>query len=199
MHESSKTALVVVDMQNAFCDKRGSYALRGNKILNLSAVIRNIKGLIAYARKMEWPIIFTRLAFNSSYTDAGLLIDKNPQIRELHAYEEGTWDSEIIPELSIQEDDIILTKKHYDAFLGTDLEETLTEMEIRCLVVGGVLTNVCVESLVRSAFDRGFETIVIEDMVSSYSLNAHQSALRTMKRHFARITSTRNILQSGKS
>jgi len=196
MGVDKKTALVIIDMQNAFCAKRGSSARRGMKALNINAVISNIKKVISVARSKGWPVIFTRLAFNSDYSDAGLLIKRSPQIRELHAYEENSWDSQIIRELSLKKDDIILTKKRYDGFMGTGLEKILKRNKVNRLIVGGILTNVCVESMVRSAFDRGFETTVISDMVSSYSKNAHQNALRTMKRHFSQVTSTKLFLET---
>ena len=90
-----RTALILVDAQNAFCAKKGSFWKRGLSILNLNNTLRTMKSLLSFARKRKWLVIFTKLAYKQDYSDAGLLLKRNPKIAELGGYIENSWDSEI--------------------------------------------------------------------------------------------------------
>ena len=175
-------------MQNAFCSKNGSFQKRGYSITNLNKVIKTIKLLLNFARKKKWLVIFTKLAYKKDYSDAGLLIKRNPKVRQLGGYIENTQDSEIIDTIKPQEHEIVIIKKRYDPFYNTNLERILKKNKIEKLIVAGLLTNVCVESFVRSAFDRDFEVIVIKDGTSTYSRKIRDNSLQTLETHFAKIT-----------
>lgn len=181
------SALVLVDMQNAFCSKDGSFWKRGNSILNLDGVLKTTRLLLNFARKEKWLIIFTRLAYKPDYSDAGLLVKRNPEIKKIGGYIENTWDSEIIDALKPQKHEIVITKKRYDPFYNTNFEEILKKKKIKKLIVVGLLTNVCVESLVRSVFDRDLEVIVVKDGTSTYSKELYSNSLETIEKHFAKI------------
>lgn len=188
-----KTALILVDMQNAFCSRDGSFLKRGNSILNLNNVLKTTKLLLDFARKKKWLIIFTKLAYKSDYSDAGLLLKRNPLIRKVRSYIENTEDSEIIDFLKPQNYEVIITKKRYDPFYNTNLGKILEKNKIKKLIVTGLLTNVCVESLVRSAFDRDFEVIVVKDGTSTYSKEIYDNSLKTIKKHFAKIMNFKKL------
>lgn len=182
-----KTVLILVDMQNAFCSKNGSFWKRGNSILNLNNMLEITKLLLNFARKKKWLIIFTRLAYESGYSDAGLLLKRNPKIKKLGGYIENTWDSKIIDALTPKKHEIVITKKRYDPFYNTNLEEILKKNKIKRAVVAGLLTNVCVESCVRSLFDRDFEVITIQDGTSTSSKALYKASLETMEKHLAKV------------
>jgi nicotinamidase-related amidase len=82
--------------------------------------------------------------------------------------------SEIVPEAGRQPDDLLITKRHWDAFGGTELERVLRERGIRTIVLCGVATHIGVESTARSAASRGFEVVLVEDATTSISADAHQ-------------------------
>ncbi len=124
------TALILVDMQNAFCSKRGSYWKRGGRISNLNRVLKIAKFLLNLARKNKWLVIFIRMAFKSDYSDAGLLVKKHPAIAKFRSYIEGTWDSEIIRMLKPRRRELIITKKKYDSFCNTNLANILRKIEL---------------------------------------------------------------------
>src|SRR3989344_4461373 len=183
----TNTALILVDMQNAFCSKQGSFRKRGNSIINLNNAIKTTKLLLDFARKKKWLIIFTKLAYKLDYSDAGLLIKRNPKIRKFRGYIENTWDSQIVDVLKPHENEIIIVKKRYDSFYDTNLEEILKKNNIKKLIVAGLLTNICVESLVRSAFDRDFKVILVKDGTSTFSKEIYSDSLKTIQKHFAKI------------
>lgn len=193
--DKNTTALVIVDMQNAFCSKKGSFHKRGRAILGLEDVIKNVKKLLGFARKQKLTVIFTRLVFQKDYCDTGLLGQKNPFIKKLNAYQEESWDSRIARVLTPQASEIIINKKCYDPFHQTDLKNILQKNKIEKIIIAGVLTNVCVESTVRSAFEWGFESIVVKEATSTYSQRLHNGSLTTMRRHFAQVGNFKQLIK----
>ncbi len=185
-----KTALVIVDMQNAFCSRTGSFSKRGFRLIGISKVIKNIQKLIHAAEKNKWLIVFTKLTLKKDYSDAGLLVKCSPEIIKLKAYREKTPDSEIISDLKPKKTDIIVSKKRYDPFVGTNLGKVLKKRKIKRLIVAGVTTNVCVESTIRSAFDRDFEVILVKDATTTYSKTLQKASVTTLTKHFALVTTT---------
>ena len=185
-------------MQNAFCSKEGSFWKRGYSILNIDSVLKVVQSLLSFAHKRGMLVIFTKLEYKPDYSDSGLLVKQlSPEIIKLGAYLENSWDSTIFNFQELKEHDIIIVKKRYDPFFNTELEDILKTHQITRLIVAGVLTNVCVESCVRSAFDRDFEVIVIRDATSTYSEELYVASMTTMEKHFAKVISFEE-LQKGR-
>jgi ureidoacrylate peracid hydrolase len=181
------TAVLLVDLQNAFCTPGGSYARRGQRVRGVRRLLANCLALTRLARTKGWPVIYTRLAFAADYHDAGLLALDRPAIRELGAYAEGTVDSAIVTALTPQPGDLVVTKTRYDPFVGTDLEGELRRRGIDRLAVAGLLTNVCVESTVRSAYDRGVRVFVVREATAAVSDRLQRASLDTLAAHFAEV------------
>jgi len=191
--ETKNTALILVDVQNAFCSADGSYIKRGNRILNKGQALKNIKTLLSLARKNNWLVIFTKLEFKPDYSDANLLVKRNPEIIKLKGYIKNTWDSKIIDDLKPKNNGIVIAKNRYDPFLNPNLIKALIKNNIRKIIIAGFLTNVCVESTARSAFDRDFEVFVVKDATSSYSKDLKDSSLATIGKHFGSVASVKNL------
>ncbi|MFK7896042.1 MAG: cysteine hydrolase family protein [Myxococcota bacterium] len=180
------TALVVVDLQNAFCMPWGSFAQRGGKVENLAEVMSGCRRLVEHADEVGWEIVFTAMTFSPDYHEAGLLVQDRPVIRAESAYQEGSPDAEIVEALQpVPAQAWVQRKTRYDPFAGTDFETRLRERDVSNLVVCGVLTNVCVESTVRRAYDLDFPVQVVTDATSSTDSDLHQASLETLSRHFA--------------
>lgn len=186
-------ALILVDVQNAFCFANGSYVKRGNHILNLNPTLVKIKQLLSFARKNKWLVIFTKLEYKLNYSDAGLLVKRNPEIIKLKGYIKNTWDSEIISDLKPKNNEVIITKNRYDPFSNKNLVKVLVRKKIKKIIIAGFLTNVCVESTARSAFDRDFEVFVVKDATSSYSKDSKDFSLATIGKHFGSVASVKNL------
>jgi ureidoacrylate peracid hydrolase len=188
------TALIVVDMQNAFCSRNGSYWKRGRRIINLEKVLEVNKKLLVLAREKKWTVIFTRLVFNEDYSDGGLLLRRNPLISKLGAYRENTRDSEICEHLKPLKNEVVIIKKRYDPYINTHLEQMLRSRKIKRVIISGVVTDICIESTARSSFDRDFETIIVNDAVTSTSKKLHNASLEILNRSFGTVVSLNELL-----
>lgn len=181
-----RTALLVVDLQNAFCSPEGTFVQRGLTIDSIGRIVERCRRLVEYGRRSDWLVVLTRLVYAADYQDAGLLVARNPGIRALGAYREGSFDAELVSELlPVADDALVVRKARYDPFCGTRLEAELRARDVGDVVVCGVTTNVCVESTVRSAHDLDFPVRIVEDAMASYDPSLHRASIDTMGRHFA--------------
>lgn len=190
-----RTALLVVDLQNAFCKPDGSFARRGLAIASIDRVVDRSRRLVEHAGQAGWLVVATRLVYAADYHDGGLLVARDPAIRALGAYRDESFDAALVADLGpLPGDALVVRKTRYDPFCGTTLEAELRARGVGDVVVCGVTTNVCVESTVRSAHDRDFPVRLVEDAVSSYDASLHRASIETMARHFATRTTLAELL-----
>lgn len=170
------TALVVIDMQRDFIEPGGFGDTLGNDVSRLKAIVPTVAELIALFRRQGLPIIHTREAHRPDLSDCppakrlrgapGLRIgDVGAMGRILIAGEAG---NAILPELAPLSDEITLDKPGKGMFWATGLHERLQRMGITQLVFAGVTTEVCVQTSMREANDRGYDCLLIEDATESY-------------------------------
>ncbi len=165
--ESSRTALIVVDMQNDFVHPKGRLF-----VPKARDTIPAIASLISRARKKKIPIIYTQ---DWHYTG-----DPEEKVWGAHAIA-GTWGSEIIEELRPLEGDIIVRKPSYDAFYSTPLDHILRNTLKRdTLVVVGTVANICVLHTVAGAAMRWYRTVVPLDGISALNDYDFKLSLRQM-------------------
>lgn len=170
------TALVVIDMQRDFVEPGGFGEALGNDVSRLLAIVPTVARLIALFRAKGWPIVHTREAHLPDLSDcppakrargnAPLRIgDAGPMGRLLVRGEPG---NQILPDLAPHDGEIVTDKPGKGMFWATGLHETLQARGITHLVFAGVTTEVCVQTSMREANDRGYECLVIEDATESY-------------------------------
>jgi nicotinamidase-related amidase len=164
------TAAVVVDMQNGFCHPDGSLYAPGSE-----EAIEPVRTVIETVRENGAHVIFTR--------------DVHPpeQFENNHSYDEferwgehvveGTWETEIVDELPVRDEDYVVTKHTYDAFYQTGLEGHLATHAINDLLICGTLANVCVLHTAGSAGLRDFRPVIIEDSVGFIEEHHREYAL----------------------
>lgn len=192
-HEA--TALVVVDMQNGFCHADGSVDRIGLPAAALEPAIAPCTRLVAAARAAGVPIIYTRYVYRPDYTDGGVMVHELiPDLKKGECLRSGTWDGDVIDELSPQDADYVIDKNRPSAFYATGLEPILTSLGIQDLVVCGVTTNCCVETTVRDASQRDYHTFVVGDAVAEYEQDRHEAALKSMGMLFARVVQVEDVL-----
>jgi ureidoacrylate peracid hydrolase len=177
----TKPALIVIDMQNAFCREDGSMNKVGLGYENAAAVVEPVVRLLDAARAAGLPIFHTRYSLNADYSDAGLLNERYPGMRDTGAMVRGTWDNAIVEELEPFESEHVIDKTRYSAFIGTDFEERLRSLGIDTLIVCGVTTEVCVESTARDAYQRDIRVVVPRDATAAIDSQRHEDALRAME------------------
>jgi biuret amidohydrolase len=173
---ASKTALVVIDMQRDFIEPGGFGASLGNDVSRLAPAIAPIATLLAAWRARVWPIVHTRECHKADLSDCppakrlrgtpSLRIgDAGPMGRVLIAGEPG---ADIIPALAPAEREIVIDKPGKGMFWATGLHETLQARAVTHLLFTGVTTEVCVQTSMREANDRGYSCLLVEDGTESY-------------------------------
>ena len=171
-----RTALVVIDMQRDFIEPGGFGAALGNDVGRLAAIIPAVAGLLAAFRDRGWPVVHTREAHRPDLSDcppskiarggAALKIGEVGAMgRLLVAGEPG---NQIVDTLAPVAGEIVIDKPGKGMFWATGIHETLQGLGITHLVFAGVTTEVCVQSSMREANDRGYECLLIEDATESY-------------------------------
>jgi ureidoacrylate peracid hydrolase len=193
---TASTALIVIDMQNGFCDPRGSVAQIGLDISMCEAAISPCERLVIAARSANVQIFFTRFIYRADYADGGVVVQHLiPALAEVNSLAEGSWDADIIPTLTPEPEDIIVDKNRYSAFYGTRLETYLTSIGVRQLVLCGVTTNMCVETTARDASARDYHTFVVGDACGELEQTRHDVALQTLGFGFGAVTTTDHIVE----
>ncbi|MBO6756108.1 MAG: cysteine hydrolase [Roseibium sp.] len=170
------TALIVIDMQRDFIEPGGFGAALGNDVAPLARIVPTVARLIAAGRAAHIPVIHTRECHKPDLSDCppakrgrgapSLRIgDEGPMGRILIAGEPG---ADIVPELSPLPGERVIDKPGKGAFCQTELGAYLQELGIRSLIFAGVTTEVCVQTTMREANDRGFECLLATDATESY-------------------------------
>jgi nicotinamidase-related amidase len=177
-------ALLVIDMQNAFCDPAGSMVRLGRSLEGLDEAIRQTAAAIQLARFQQVPVIYTRQAFSPGYRDAGVNLRRlSAGLNEMGGLLRGSWDVEVIPALQPQADDLVIDKTRFDAFLDTPLLGILRDLGVGDVVVTGILTNICVESTVRGAVMRDFHATILADCCAGLTQHLHDISLEALATH----------------
>ena len=172
----STTALIVIDMQRDFIEPGGFGAALGNDVGPLQAIVPTVRRLIDGFRGRRLPVIHTRECHAPDLSDcpaskrergspALRIGDRGPMGRILIAGEPG---AEIVPELAPLPGEMVIDKPGKGAFYATGLAEVLGCLGTRSLVFAGVTTEVCVQTTMREANDRGFDCLLAEDATESY-------------------------------
>jgi nicotinamidase-related amidase len=170
------TALVVIDMQRDFIEKGGFGDSLGNDVARLEAIIPATARLIALFRRHRLPIIHTREAHKPDLSDCppSKIQRGNPS---LHIGDVGAMGrllvrgepgNQIVDDLAPIDGEIVIDKPGKGMFWATGLHERLQMMHITHLVFAGVTTEVCVQTSMREANDRGYEGLLIEEATESY-------------------------------
>ncbi len=191
-----KTALVVIDMQNDYCHPQGSFGKRGTQLVpDVSVTVRNLQRLAARARESGIPVFFVRTE-HGPWSDSPSWLGRLrgiPGVDELPVCAEASWGAEFFG-VQPQAADRVVLKHRYSAFVDTPLHLYLRAAGVETIVVGGVVTNVCVESTVRDAFMRDYHVVTVSDCCSATSGEEHDAALFNLNRYFGIVSSCDEVL-----
>ncbi len=187
----SQVALVIIDMQRDFLESGGFGEALGNDVSLLQAIIPAVQKLQMAFRDLGWPIIQTQEGHCADLADcppskrergkSALKIgDPGPMGRILVIGEPG---NAIIPALAPgpNENEWVITKPGKGAFYNTGLDELLKSHQITHLLFTGVTTEVCVQTTMREANDRGYECLIVEDATESYFPEFKQATLAMLR------------------
>jgi len=171
-----RTALIVIDMQRDFIEPGGFGDSLGNDVSRLQAIVPTVQHLLALFRTRSWPVIHTREGHSPDLADcppakrlrgnpALRIGDQGPMGRLLVRGEAG---HELVQSCAALPGEIVIDKPGKGAFYATPLAEILSTLQVTHLVLAWVTTEVCVQTTMREANDRGFDCLLIEDATASY-------------------------------
>ncbi|MCY7296917.1 pyrimidine utilization protein B [Alteromonas sp. a30] len=204
--DPAQTAVIVVDLQNAYASKNGYLDKAGFDVSSTGPVIENTIKVIAAARKANMPIVFFQNGWDPEYKEAGgpgspnwyksnalKTMRKNPELNGT-LLAKGTWDYDLVDELKPQEGDMVIPKPRYSGFYNTNLDSMLRSRGIRNLVFTGIATNVCVESTLRDGFFLEYFGVVLADATHQAGPSSIQeSALFNIETFFGWVSSVEDF------
>jgi len=205
----SRTAIIVVDMQNAFLSKGGMFDLFGWDISGARGVIDNHKKLLDAARKAGAKVVYLKMSYEPDYSDSGgpespnwhkevglVMMNKNPKYWGKFVTK-GGWDEEVADEVKPQAGDIVIRKHRYSGFMSSNLDNILKSYSIKYAVYTGVATNVCVESTLRDGYFLGYWPIIVSDAVNNAGPPMTQQAtLWNVENLFGWVTTTADLVKA---
>ena len=203
--ELARTALMIIDMQRDFMEPGGFGEALGNDVSRLQVAVKPLQAVLASARDAGMLVIHTREGHRPDLSDAPpakvergspsmRIGDAGPMGRILIRGQPG---HDIVPELYPVEGEPVIDKPGKGAFYQTDLESMLRNCAIENLLVAGVTTEVCVNTTVREANDRGYRCIVLSDCCASYFPQFHEMGLAMIKAQggiFGWVSDSKNAL-----
>ncbi|KAL9126007.1 MAG: hypothetical protein Q9217_004871 [Psora testacea] len=177
------TALLVVDMQNVFLPMT-------------STALPNILRLTSHFRNISLPMIYTQHGHTKEELTPPY---KNQLVRKWGpegSIAKGTKPWELIPEIAEAAKGCpVVGKNTYDAFINTDIETMLKEKGVEKVVVCGVLTDCCCDTTTKSAFNRGFETLLVGDACGTASKKQHEAGLKVFETYYEEVVNTDDVLK----
>jgi nicotinamidase-related amidase len=192
--EPSRTALLVIDVQNGFITQGQPCFIRG-----ASEILPNVNSLICAVRNAGGRVVFLRQTFSSvpPLSPAAWQMEVAPAIlRARRAMVPGNFAHEVHGDLTIDARDEFIDKYRYSAFAkhSSELEEYLRTAEIHTTIVTGLATNCCCESTARDAFMLGFRVFFVSDATAAATDEEHNAALLSMSAIFANVLTTADLL-----
>jgi ureidoacrylate peracid hydrolase len=171
----ARSAVVVVDMQNAFATKGGMLDIAGVDISDAARVVDSIQAVLGAARGAGVLVVYVQMGYKPDLSNSGgpnspnyhkelamHLMNCRPELKG-KLLTEGTWDFAIVDKLRPEPGDLVVLKTRYSGFAGTTLDSQLRTRGIRYLFFAGIATNVCVESTLRDAYFQDYWPILIAD------------------------------------
>jgi isochorismate hydrolase len=174
----AKSALLVIDLQEYFLPM-------------LSPIIGNVLSLIESCRAKGIKVIYTRHGHKDSDKDGGMLLK---WWGDVIIYGTEKWN--LIKSISPHENEPVIDKNRYSAFLGTSLNETLKYRKIEDLIITGVMTNCCCETTARDAFMKDYRVFFVSDATATVSEDLHLASLKNLAFGFAHIVDTKKLCGS---
>ena len=201
-----RLVLIIIDMQNAFVSKGGMFDLWGYDISNGLRIVEPIKKIVAVARERKVKVIYVAHRLSPDLRDINpsspfyhknILVSyrEQPEIRDKLIIR-GTWGAEFVKELRPQEDDIVVEKQRYSAFVGTNLDMILNTYDTKYIAFTGVATNICVESSLRDSSHLEYFPILISDAAASVSEPVQVMSINNVKECFGWVTTTDDFIKA---
>lgn len=178
--DSTKTAIVLIDDNNDFLSEHGKLYGAVKEVLERNQVIPNINDLVNEARAKGATIVHVPIVFSADYREMG----DEPYgifkvVEETGAFQRNTWGAKVADVLDVHDGDIVVDNKSTTcAFATTKLDEVLDEHGITYVVLAGLLTNICVETTMRTAYDKGYKVYAITDCSATIDNEQQEASIK---------------------
>ena len=178
--DPAHTALVLIEFQHDFTTEGGTLHGAVSSVMDSTGMLKNTVDLVGKARDAGATIVHTPISFAPGYGE----ISSQPYgilagVVDSNSFVKGSWGAEITEEMTPADGDIVIEgKRGFDAFASTNLDFILRSKGITTIALGGFLTNCCVESTMRSGYEKGYRVITLSDCVAATSTEEHDNAIR---------------------
>jgi ureidoacrylate peracid hydrolase len=182
-------------MQNDYAHPAGAYGKAGIDLHPVQSILPALRRIIETAHRVGVLVIYTRnwkTPRNISRVSLARAAASKTGVGPNGMA--GTWGADWYG-VTPGEEDVVISKARYDAFLETELEQILRARKIQCLVFAGTQTNVCVESTARSAFMRDYFIVLLEDATAAISEEIHHAALDNLANYFGDVVTVDEICE----
>jgi ureidoacrylate peracid hydrolase len=200
-----RTALIVVDMQNAYCSPGGYMDRVGFDVSGSPPVIAETRRVVDACKAAGMPVIYLQNGFSADLREAAgpaapvwhksnalRFMRDNPDYRG-ELITKGGWDHAIVDELTPAAGDVVVDKSRYSGFAGTNLDQILSSRRIDTVLVCGVATNVCVESTIRDAYHREYFPVMITDATMAAGPGQQEATEFNVLRFFGWLTNSQDL------
>lgn len=186
----SRTALVVVDMQNDYCHEQGACNAGAHRLSFFSTdlvaeMVPRLLRTIELARSVGTPVVWVRSEYSQWTTSPNWILRGAGEPLPICA--PGAWGAELYDGFVPREDELMVVKHRYSPFVHTPFEQILRIHGYEALLLTGVTTNVCVETTARDAFMRDFNVVALSDCAAAYSKAVHEASMWNIKTHFGMV------------
>ncbi|HEY3902827.1 MAG TPA: cysteine hydrolase [Streptosporangiaceae bacterium] len=192
------TAIVLIEFQNDFTTEGGVLHGAVSDVMEKTGMLENAKQVAEKARAAGATVMHAPITFAEGYNE----ISSHPYgilkgVVDGNAFVKGSWGAAIVDDLTPEAGDIVVEgKRGLDTFASTNLDFVLRSKGIKTIVLGGFLTNCCVESTMRSGYENGYEVITLSDCVAATSAEEHDNALKFDYPMFSKPMTTSEFLGS---
>ena len=176
--DPAKTALVLIEFQNDFTTEGGSLHAAVQGVMEQTNMLSNAHEAMEKARAAGATIIHAPISFTDDYRELGDVYGILKGVVDTKSFRKGTWGAEIVDSMKPGEGDIVVEgKRGLCAFGSTNLDFILRSRGLQNVALAGFLTNCCVESTMRTAYERGFNVITLTDCVAATSEEEQRVAI----------------------
>jgi ureidoacrylate peracid hydrolase len=212
----TRSAALVVDMQNDFAAKGGMFDRAGIDIAVVRSAAERTSRALASMRKAGIGVIYLKMGYKPDLSDLGPPDSPN-RIKHLHlaigspvtapdgrqgrVLIRDTWNTDIVDELEPQSDDTVMYKTRYSGFYGTELDSVLKERAVKWLLITGCTTSVCVESTLRDAMFRDYSCVLLNDCAAEpigqgFARTNHEASLLVIQTLFGWVSDSAEVIRA---
>jgi ureidoacrylate peracid hydrolase len=189
----SRSAIVVVDAQNDFCEPEGAAAKGGSDTSAAMAMLPTLQKLLAAAREHGTNVIFVQ-TIHEPNTDSDVWLSRKKDPSKKNCLK-GTWGAEFTVVAPAANEPVVI-KHRYSAFIGTRLDSILKTLNVSNLIMTGVATNVCVESTARHGYMLDYNVVYASDCAAAYDPEAHDMTLFVHGKYFGLVATADEIIKA---